>query len=277
MLAALVLPLAAGLIWGAIHEWRERAFAWRHRAVRLDLDERGLVFRDRDTLVRAAWDEVRAVGPLERREGWSCFRVETRGGEFVMWNLHNSKIWGRFRRRCEIYAPGALEAVRAGESELGLDQPLDARWVDENGAATFSYRTRGNRLMLFCFSLVPLLAPLFYLINAYGRADDAPFAPSWTVFWGLAGAGALTLGALWIWFAKTRFVANEDGLELRSPFRSRRRIAWRSVEAVGRDAWGDWLRADGRTIRLTLLLPLARRAQWDEMMRRRGVSVGPLG
>lgn len=274
--AALVIPLllaapiGAIFVWVVARSWRERGFAWRHRDEVTHLDQNGLLHQSEGVRVAATWDEIRAVEPLEKREGWERVRVRTAGGDFVLWRLPEGSVWPIFRARCQIYAPAALEAMRQSEAAETLDGALEAPQCDARGAQIFTFRTRGNRLALACVSSLLLFAPVLYLVILYGHFDeDAPFAPAWPLFGGALLLSVLLVGALWLWFSRARLIASDDGLELRSPFRAPRFVQWRNVESIGHDFWGDWLKADGRKIYFVRVLPLARREAFDALVKQR--------
>ena len=260
--------LGAISVWGAILMWRERNFTWKHRAELLYLDARGAIWSGEGRRVVAKWDEVKNVERLPKAEGFERVRVETAQGDFEIWQLSSSDVWPKFRVRCETYAPDALENLRAQEANE-LDEELGAPQTREDGARIFSFRTRGNRLGLACASLALLFAPCFYLIGCYVHAnDDAPFAPSWPLFWGALALAVVICGALWRWFACARIVADAGGLEFQAPFSRAWRVEWREVSGVGHDVWGDYLAAGGRKTYWRRVLATARREELELLMKR---------
>lgn len=242
-------PLAAIFGWTIFSMWRERKFAWEHSNEKLYLNAQGLIFESAHNRVEASWDAIVRVERLPRENGFGRMRVVTRNGDFVLWRLNNGEMLNPFSARCQSYAPAAIEHLeRQLIAESSLDSEISPPPIDENGAQTFSFRTRSNRLILGTINLVLVLAPFFYLIQFYNSKIDEPFAPSWPLFWALCALAATFTGAAWLWFARAAIVATDDELRLRSPFRSARPIKWENIEANGTDAWGNWLRVNGRKI-----------------------------
>ena len=268
--ALLFGSLAFFSIWAIVSMWRERNFAWRHRAQTLRLDARGLLFSAENERVEASWKEVRHLETLAPQDGVSGVQVQTENGAFVLWALSESRMLSQFLARCGSYAPGALEAWRARQESQSLDQELNAL-PDENGARRFSFRTVGNRLTLLCGTVALFCGPLFTLVILYQKADDDhPFAPSWPLMWGAVALATLICGALWLWFARAFVRADADGLELHSPFRRARRVRWADVEASGHDVWGDYVRAGGRKIYWRRGLAPARQDELGALIQKRG-------
>ena len=129
-----VLPVVAGALffgslaaicaWMGWGMWRERRFAWEHRAQVLVLNHEGLIFRDENRVVRAKWDEIEGVEPARGPRNLRGYRVVTRGGEFDLWRLSSDqKMAYKFRARCEHYAPVALEPLRADEEPIYRSTP----------------------------------------------------------------------------------------------------------------------------------------------------------
>ena len=257
--------IAAIYLWLGIGMWRDRRFAWQHRARVLVLNQEGLIFRDENRSVRANWDEIERVERASGPRNLTGYRVITRNGEFVIWRLSSDQNMAfKFRARCEHYAPDALEPLRAQEADLLLDAELKPAPTTE-GEQRFSFRTRGNRLILLCVNSALLLAPFFYLIGVYNSAVDEPFAPSWLLF----GAGcifaAVVAGALWLWFARAFILAGKV-LELHSPFRPVRRVAWNDIGSMDADIWGRYVRANGRKIYWMRWLSPARRDELEKII-----------
>lgn len=243
-------PLAALFCWTMFLMWRDRKFAWNHRDEKLHLNARGLVFESAHQRVEARWDEVQRVERLPPENGFGRTRVITRGGDFTLWRLSSGEMLHLFRARCQSYAPAAIEALdRQLIEEFSLDSEINPTATNsvENGAQTFSFRTRSNRLMLGTMNLVLVLTPFFYLNSVYAATMDEPFAPSWLIFWALCALAATFSGATWLWFARASIVA-ADELQLNSPFRRTRHIVWNEIEATGADAWGRYVRTKGRKI-----------------------------
>ena len=260
-------------VWLLLQTWRERRFAWNRRAEVLYLDARGVIWSGEGRRVEAKWDEVKTVQRLPKTDGFRRVRVETAQGDFEIWRLSNSRVWQTFRARCQSYAPDALDNLRAGETDP-LDEELGAPATAE-GARAFSFRTRGNRLSLACVSLALLFAPLFYPLNCYIHAnDDAPFAPHWPLFWLTLILAIIICGALWLWFARARIVADGGGLEFQSPFRRARRVQWRDIQGEGHDVWGDYVLAGGHKLYWRRGFSPARSGELGALMKQRGAIVG---
>ena len=267
------VPVGFAMILSLLLMWRERTFAWLHRHETLQLSASGLIYRDGQTRIEASWEQVRAVERLPRARLGTSYRVTTDAGNFTLWSLSNSSMWRGFRAPCQSYAPAALEQLITDETRELLDDELVA--PSEAKAPIFTFRTRGNRLILVCVSCVLVFAPLFYLIGGYSRFDpDAPFAPNWPLFCGAYFIVVVILGALWTWFRRARIIADDEGLELRSPLRRARRFLWTEIEAMGHDVWGDWLRAGGRKIYFVFNLGLspARREALEATVKRQSVT-----
>lgn len=259
MMALILVPIGLGTIWSVVTMWRERGFAWRHRDETLHLDAQGLVFSSSTQRIEAAWDEVRAVRPLPREGKFDCFEVETASGNFRLWSLKNSSVWRRFYLVARDYAPVTLPPF---SEQPQLSDEIAPIAEEAQSIKSWSFRSYGNRLLILCVSIVLGFAPLFYLLRLYRYAsDDAPPSPSWPLLGGMCVVATGTIAALWIWFRRARIVGDDEGLELRSPFRRARRIAWSSLEEVGHSVWGDWIRADGRVIYFTHALCPVRKAE----------------
>lgn len=229
--------------------WRERRFACENRAQVLHLNVEGLVFENGNDSIRARWDEIERVEPTTGPIRLRGYRVITRNGEFSLWRLSSDQNMAfQFRARGEHYAPAAFEELRAGEENKSLAAELNAAPASADGAQTFSFRTRGNRLFIGTIIAVLGLAPLLYLIVVYNNAVDEPFAPSWLLFGALCVFAIVVSSALCLWFARASIVATADELQLHSPFRSTRHIRWDDIEAAGMDIWGNWVRVNGRKI-----------------------------
>ena len=255
--------LGLGFLWMMASLWRERKFAWQHRAHRLTLDSEGLLFEDENERVKAKWDEVQRVEEVEREVGHGRYRVVTEGGDFVLWRLRFSgEMCDKFLARCQSYAPDALESwERQSEGDQSLDFELNPAPTSAEGEQTFSFRTRNNRLIVGTIGAVLGLAPLLYLIQVYNSAIDQPFAPSWPLFGALCATAILISGALLLWFTRALIVAAPDGLRVHWPLRAPRTVRWASISEVGADVWGDWVRADGGKIYWALGLVPARRGE----------------
>lgn len=247
------------VLWALVAMWRERQFAWRHRDETLHLDARGLVFSSSTKRIEAAWDEVRDVRRLPREGKFDSFEVETASGNFRLWSLAGSSVWRRFYGVARDYAPITLPSLT--EQPDMADEIAPA--LDEmEGIKVWSFRSYGNRLLFLCVSAAVGFVPILYLISLSSRSfDEAPFSPSWPLFGGMCVVAVGTIAVMWIWFRRARIVADDEGLELYSPFRRARRIAWSSLEAVGHSVWGDWVRADGRAIYFAHALSPVRKAE----------------
>jgi len=259
MMALLFAPIGLGTIWSVVTMWRERQFAWRHRDETLHLDARGLVFSSSTKRIEAAWDEVRDVRRLPREGKFDSFEVETASGNFRLWSLAGSSVWRRFYGLARDYAPIALPSLTEQPDMTDEIAPV----LDEaQGIKVWSFRSYNNRLIILCASILLGFAPLVYLISLSSRSfDEAPFSPSWPLLGGMCVVAVGTIAVMWIWFRRARIVADDEGLELYSPLRRARRIAWSSLEEVGHSVWGDWVRADGRTIYFAHALAPVRKAE----------------
>ncbi len=261
--------LALGYAWMIKDMWRDRKFAHRHRADTLRLDADGLIWSGANERVSASWDEVQRIETLPVSGSFTrtCVRVTTARGSFMLWRLGNSWMLNSFLKRCQSYAPNA---VHADENTPSLDDELRAPRVNEENGEVFSFYTRNNRLVWLVAASVLLLAPLLYLANIYSAADDTNFAPSWPLFWSLCALCALVTGVLWLWIRRIFIVVNARELRVHWPTGRVRSVAWASIEATGADAWGHWIRADGRKTYWALGLFPARRAQLNALIENRG-------
>ena len=257
--------IAAAYVWLGLGMWRDRRYAWEHRAQVLLLNAQGLIFQDENRLVRANWDEIERVERVRGPHHLSGYRVITRGGEFDLWRLSSDQNMAfKFRARCEHYAPAALEPLRAAEADLLLDAELDPAPPIE-GETRFSFRTRGNRLVLLCVNSALFFAPFLYLISVYNAAVDEPVAPAWLLFGALCFLAVLISGALGLWFARAFIVAAKD-LELHAPFLRTRHVVWDEIETVDADIWGHYVRVNGRKIYWMRWLAPARRADLEKII-----------
>jgi len=259
LMALLFVPIGLGMIWSVVTMWRERQLAWRRRNETLHLDARGLVFSGATQRIEARWDEVRQVRLLPREHGFPSVRVETERGDFRLWRLNNSPIVRRFYAVARDYAPDSLSPL---DKQPELSDEIAPAPDEAQDVKVWSFRSYGNRLLILCVSLALVFAPLIYSIGVYSRAsDDAPPSPSWPLLGGMGVAAVGIIAALWVWFHRARIVADDEGLELYSPFRRARRIAWSSLEEVGHSVWGDWIRADGHIVYFAHALSPVRKAE----------------
>lgn len=244
-----VVPLAGLFGWAIFSMWRERKFAWNRRDEKLHLSAQGVIFESARNRVEASWDEVQRVERLPPENGFGRTRVTTRNGEFTLWHLSNSELLNLFGARCRSYAPAAIEHLdRQLNAESSLDSEISPMPAADDGAQTFSLRTRSNRLILGTINLVLVLAPLLYLIIVHNNAVDEPFAPSWPLFGALCVLAVVVSLPLYLWFARAFIVVTPGELQLHSPFRSPRLIDWDRIEAAGADMSGNWVRVNGRKI-----------------------------
>ena len=267
VIALLVLgSFCSMMIVPTVLAWRERKFAHAHRDETLTLNARGIRFASATQRVEAAWSEVQRVEPCAKeRGGYASYRVITDNGDFTLWSLSSNKIFVRFRSRCESYAPDALKFLEARDAALTFDAEINPAPPAADGTQTFSFRTRGNRLLLICVNTVVMCAPLFYLFSNYMRAGDESFAQAWLLFGVLCVFAILISLLLYLWFARACIVAAED-LQLHSPFRRTRHICRDEIEALDEDIWGRYVRVDGRKIYWMRGLSPARVAELNKII-----------
>ncbi len=259
-------PLVGLFCWAIFSMWRERKFAWEHRDEKLYLNARGLVFQSARTRVEASWEQVQRVERLPPEKSFGRTLVTTRNGDFILWRLSGSEMLNLFRARCQSYAPAAIEHLdRQLVEESSLDSEISPPKTGENGEH-FSFRTRGNRLILGTIALVLMLIPFLYLNSVYDAAAlDKPFALSWPLFWALCALAAAFTGAAWLWFGRAFIVAARD-LQLHSPFRAMIRINWDEIETADADIWGNYIRVNGRKIYWMRWLSPARRGELEKII-----------
>ena len=263
-----------GMVWLL---WRERHIAWQHRDETLLLNAQGLIFSSLQTRVEANWEEIQSIERVRSPNKIPRVRVHTGQGDFVIHALRDSQMWPQFRRLAGEYAPHATASLKAQEEQELLQDDLDGprgAWSGGEvgvGARVFSFRSRGNRLVLACSTLVLAFVPFIYLIHSYALANsEAPFAPDWILFGSSYGVVALVIAFGWLWFKRSAVWADEAGLLLHFPLRAPRRILWADIETSGRDATGEWVRLKGRRTYFTLFFTPLRHAELLSLIERRG-------
>ncbi len=271
------LLVICGLLWLVMLSfiWRQRRFAWQHRDEMLHLDAQGLTFSSNENHVEAKWEEVRAVETLARQQKMPCVEVRTDRGDFEL--LRNSQPWLQFRRVAGEYAPEAMVMLQKAMEEETLTADVDGlreAWSGGEvgvGARVFSFRSRGNRLILVCSWLGLTLIPLIHLLHLQNVAikNDTPFTTDGALFWEWGGI-VLVLGLGWLWFRKTAIWVDGEGLILHSPFHSPRRIFWGEIETCGHDAIGEWGRVNGRKIYFSRFLNPVRHEELRRLIDNRG-------
>lgn len=264
----LLISLCAVIIVPTVLAWRERKFAWAHRDETLAMNARGIAFASNDKRVEAAWSEVQLVAPRAKERGVAGYRVITKNGEFTIWSLSSDQMFARFRTRCESYAPNALKPLQVQAEALSFDAEINPSPARADGAQIFSFRTRGNRLLVGTISALLFLAPLLYLIIVYNHAFEEPFTPSWLLFGALCALAIVVSSALYLYFSRAYIVATANELQLHSPFSSPRHVNWDCIEAAGADAWGSWIFADERKIYWARGMFPVRRAELEARIER---------
>lgn len=237
-LVALLCVLSVGLM------WRERSAAWLHRDEHLEISPRGVAWQSGRKRIEAAWDEVIAIHRLPKRGFKPDYRVETRRGDFTVWNsLESVGLWLGLVRQ---FAPHLAPPAPLPTTDIGGESGTWSGGKRGEGARVFHFRTSETRTNLWAPTLVsPCLLLIPFIHQSLQAPDELPAAPlSLWVWFGIGVAILATVGC-WVVFARAAIWADETGLEWRVPF-WKRRLDWSEIEAFGRDETGVFLRAGGK-------------------------------
>ncbi len=244
-------PVAALFIFIAPLMWRERTFAYRHRAEHLEISPRGLAWQNGENRIEASWDEVRAITPIPAR-GFGArtdYRVETPYGDFTVWQwLEGIQLWLQLARQ---FAPQLAPAPPITNLDLGGEAATWSGPKIGEGARIFHFRTSDTRLVLWATTAFGVVLPLLpMLMTAMKTPDDDPAPLSWEIYAAALFLVILALTYLWFCFRRAAIWADETGLEWRFPLFKTRRVAWSEIESFGRDENGHFLVANARQRRL---------------------------
>jgi hypothetical protein len=276
--AFMVIPLVVGYVWIFTGMWRSRKFGWKHREETLVLNPEGLIFTSHDKTVEAKWSDVTGVTELPRIKGILPIQVETTQGNFVVWHGTGMDLWQKTRIVLRQYAPHAMASydskVRQKSQQFIDLQGEKGAWNGGAigvGARRWSYQLRDTRFFFACATALSPFVPLFYLILAYMPAidEDVPPAPSWPVFSVLCLVCALVITMGWLWYRRAEVLADDDGIEVRSFFRRGQRADWNTIEGIGKDAFGEFLKAGKRRIYFVHFFPPVRVKELRETIRKK--------
>ncbi|RYG56865.1 hypothetical protein EON80_28900 [bacterium] len=261
--------------WMIVQMWRERKEAWERRHDQLTLNAEGLLFTSPTQTIQAKWDELETFTLLPNRGTIKPVLIGTAHGEFLL-TSHRYHVWSLLQQ----YAPQVLEPVRQrAEQEQRKRGDLEGErgaWSGGEvgvGARRWSYQSRDTQFALQCASFVTLCAPLIFLaiwhVN-YSGEIDAPAPVVWPQVVGTLLVSSLIVAGGWLWFSRAEILANEQGLEVRSPFYKPRRVAWESIENYGWDGWGEFVLASGRKVYFARVFKPVRVEELRELIERRG-------
>lgn len=260
----ILAPFPFLMLWTAIVTWQERKFAWEHREESLVLNANGLVFTSPQKAIEASWDQVQTVTYLPPEKRVTPVVVTTSQGDFTLWKSNGAGNWWQVAPIIRLYAADVLKDETEGiRQQMLLQSDIEGErgaWSGGEvglGAKRWGFRSSGTRFLLQCASGLIPFGLLLTLLNASNAAppelDGRPII-SWPLYAASCLCCLIALMAVWLWYCRAAVLADEEGLEIRSPFHRPRRASWTSISSMGRDAWGEFVRVEGRKIYFTHFL-----------------------